>query len=94
LKFTPASGRVTLETHTDDATAVLAVTDTGIGIPSDEMSLVFERFWRGGRARTAAGSGIGLTVVAQLVRAHGGVVAVESEPGRGTRIEARLPTAE
>ncbi len=94
LKFTPASGRVTVETHAEGATAVLAVTDTGIGIASDELPRVFERFWRGNGVRTVAGSGIGLTVVDQLVRAHGGVVAIESELARGTRMEVRLPVAE
>jgi len=68
------------------------VSDTGIGIPQNEQSRVFERFWRGASARGVAGSGIGLTVVNELARAHGGDVSVDSELGHGTRVTVRIPS--
>src|SRR6516225_1782324 len=85
LKFTPAGGRVEVRVHPDGNQAVLDVIDTGIGIPADELPHVFDRFWRGAEAQNVAGNGVGLTVVAELVRAHGGRASVESEPGRGSR---------
>jgi len=70
------------------------VADTGSGISPDELPRIFDRFWRGRGATGVVGSGIGLAVVAELVRAHGGTVNAASTPGRGTTITVTLPRAE
>jgi two-component system sensor histidine kinase BaeS len=92
-KFTPAGGRVTLSTALDGDRATLSVSDTGVGIPADELPHIFERFWRGANPAGATGSGIGLAVVAEIVRGHNGDLAARSEPGRGTVIVVSLPRA-
>jgi two-component system sensor histidine kinase BaeS len=94
LKFTPPGGRVTLEAGPEDGQARLSVADTGAGIPSDELPRIFDRFWRGRRAAGVAGSGIGLAVVAELVRAHGGAVTATSTLGQGTQLIVTLPRAD
>ena len=91
LKFTPPGGSVEVSVGVHDGTASLAVADTGSGISPDELPHVFERFWRGRGARETAGSGVGLAVVDELVRAHGGSVSAESEPGRGSVFTVELP---
>jgi two-component system sensor histidine kinase BaeS len=91
LKYTPPGGRVEVRVTNDRGTAQLAVRDTGPGIPPDELPHVFRRFWRGEAGRNVTGSGIGLTVVAELIRAHRGTVGVESPPGGGTRVVVTLP---
>jgi signal transduction histidine kinase len=93
LKFTPAGGTVTIRTRQDDGSAVLEVTDTGVGIPADELPRVFDRFWRGGAAAQTSGSGIGLAVAAELTHAHGGTLTAASQPGAGTRLTLTLPRA-
>ena len=92
LKFTPTGGRVDLRLHQVGGFAMLEVTDTGPGIPPQDLGHVFERFWRGG-APHAGGSGIGLAVVRELVEAHGGQVDVTSEFGKRTAFTVRLPRA-
>jgi two-component system sensor histidine kinase BaeS len=91
LKFTPAGGSVLLETGPRQARATLSVSDTGMGIQPDELPHIFERFYRGQRAAGITGSGIGLAVVAELVRAHDGRLDVASTPGQGTKITVTLP---
>jgi signal transduction histidine kinase len=73
--------------------AALVVRDTGIGMAASELPHLFERFHRieGARARTHEGSGIGLALVKQLVRAHGGTISVRSEPGLGSAFKVTLP---
>ena len=93
LKFTPAGGQVMVETVAAGTQARLRVSDTGCGIPADELPRIFDRFWRGRQAAKVAGSGIGLTVAAELVRAHGGRLDAASEPGAGTQITVTLPAA-
>ena len=92
LKFTPSGGEVRFELRAEEGTAVIRVSDSGPGIPPEELPLVFDRFFRGKGSR-ARGSGIGLTVARELVRAHGGKIEVESEPGTGTTFTVRLPGA-
>jgi len=94
LKFTPAEGQVTLETRQDDDFGELRVSDTGIGIPPDELPHIAERFFRGQRSAEVAGSGIGLTIVAELVRAHRGTLNFVSQPGQGTIVTITLPLAD
>jgi two-component system, OmpR family, sensor histidine kinase BaeS len=94
LKFTPAGGRVTVQSQTTGPSALLRVTDTGTGIPADELPHIFERFWRGRQAAPVSGSGIGLAVAAELARAHGGQLTASSEPGRGTEMTLTLPAAD
>jgi signal transduction histidine kinase len=90
LKFTPTGGRVGLTLRAEGDRAVISVSDTGPGIPADEIASVFDRFFRG-RGVRAGGSGIGLTVARELVRAHGGEIRVASEPRQGTTFTVSLP---
>lgn len=93
LAFTPAGGRVEVNVAAIDGVVRLAVSDSGVGIPAQDIPHVFERFWRGAGGRGRSGSGIGLAVVDELVRAHGGSVTAESAPGRGARFVVELPRA-
>ncbi len=80
---------------TSEGDVELSVRDTGIGIPEAELPRLFERFHRvaGAMGRSIEGSGIGLALVQELVKQHGGVIAVESRLGEGTRVVVRLPRA-
>jgi two-component system sensor histidine kinase BaeS len=82
---------VTVRSSRQGADAVLEVADTGPGIPEDERTRVWERFYRGRSGRLADGSGIGLAVVKELVDAHGGQVNIDEVAGGGARFTVRLP---
>lgn len=92
LKFT-LKGAIHVRQHRIGNEVVLEVADTGAGIPAHELERAFERFHRivGAQARTHEGSGIGLALVNELARQHGGVVEVESTLGRGSTFRVRLP---
>jgi len=93
LKFSKPGGTITVDTATVGDEAVLHVADTGIGIAVEDLPRIFDRFWRGQEAAHTSGSGIGLAIAAELARAHGGILSAESEPGAGTRMTLRLPSA-
>jgi PAS domain S-box-containing protein len=92
IKFTPEGGVVTVRLAEDGESALLEVSDTGIGIPASEQSQLFERFFRASTAMTHAiqGTGLGLTIVRGIVDAHGGEVACTSVEGGGTTFTVRL----
>jgi two-component system sensor histidine kinase BaeS len=91
LKFTNQGGTVVVRVRPRDGAGVLEVVDTGVGIPSEELPHVFDRFWRGREAGRLAGSGIGLAVVRTLVDAQGGTIDVESQPDHGSRFLVTFP---
>ena len=93
LRYTPAGGTVTVRTRCDATQAVIEVADTGIGIATDDLPYIFERFWRSDKSRAQAtgGTGIGLAIVKELVTAHEGRVDVTSRLGQGTTMTVRLP---
>ncbi len=93
VRYCRPGDRVIVCAHAENGSAVLEVADTGPGIPADELLHVFDRLWRGHRARSVTGSGIGLAVVRELVAAHGGTVTATSPPGGGTAVTIRLPRA-
>jgi signal transduction histidine kinase len=92
FKFT-RQGEIALRVRESDDGFLLAVADTGIGIPASELPRIFDRFHRvaSAWARTHEGTGIGLSLVRELVELHGGRVAVQSEPGRGTTFTVTIP---
>jgi hypothetical protein len=92
FKFT-FDGAITIILSEFEGSARLTVRDTGTGIPEQELPLIFDRFHRveNARARTHEGSGIGLALVHDLVRLHGGTIEAESKPGVGTAFTVTLP---
>ena len=92
LKFT-FNGGITVGLRRVDTTAVLEVADTGIGIPTADLELLFDRFHqvRGARGRSAEGSGIGLALARELVALHGGTISAASRLGEGSTFTVRLP---
>jgi len=95
IRHTPAGGIVALEGMVDGGDIVLAVADTGIGMPAEDLPHIFKRFYRGDRSRTreTGGAGLGLALVQELTEAMGGQVSVESTPGQGSRFSVRLKRA-
>ncbi|WP_128104386.1 two-component system histidine kinase PnpS [Paenibacillus sp. DCT19] len=97
INYTPEGGRVklqvTVEHEDDEEQVVFAVSDTGIGIPKNDLPRIFERFYRvdKGRSRNSGGTGLGLSIVKHLVELHHGKLSVESELGLGTTFRVTLP---
>ena len=92
-KYTPPGGEIRVETQLDDETAVLSVSDSGVGIDAELLPQIFELFTQSERSldRSRGGLGVGLSVVDGLVKMHGGKVEVTSEVGAGSRFVVRLP---
>jgi signal transduction histidine kinase len=93
IKYSGDSRRISVSASLEEQAVAIAVQDFGIGIKKEDIDRVFERFCRGGDelTRTVKGSGLGLTLVREIVAAHRGKVHVESEPGRGSVFSIRLP---
>jgi signal transduction histidine kinase len=94
IRHTPAGGTITLTAVPNEDRVQIMVADTGEGIPAADLAHIFDRFWRGDRARThldGAGGGLGLAIAQQLVQAHGGTINVESTVGAGTTFTIDLP---
>lgn len=91
VKYTPKGGRVSLKTTEGEDTVAVEVSDTGVGIPEDQVPHVFERFYRADEARSTEGSGLGLAIASQIVQDHGGSIEVRSKVGEGSTFTLRLP---
>jgi NtrC-family two-component system sensor histidine kinase KinB len=94
LKNTPPGGQVTVSARAEGALVNFAIEDTGSGIPEEYISHVFEKFFHVPGRDQERGSGLGLSIVKEIIEAHGGKIAVSSEPGEGTRFTFTLKAAE
>lgn len=92
IKYSHDGGRIALRVEEDGDEVLISIQDNGIGIPPEDLPHIFEGFYRGRDAQTAAtGHGIGLAVSRQIIEAHNGSIAVESDLGRGSTFVVRLP---
>jgi signal transduction histidine kinase len=95
VRYTADGGRVHVQARRDGSNALVTVHDTGIGIGEQELSRVFERFYRADEARNrqSGGAGLGLAIARELVSRHGGKISVESTEGAGSTFTVQLPLA-
>ncbi len=95
VKFSPPGGQVRVQVAVEEGVAVVAVSDSGPGVPEEEIPRLFERFYRGSAARRAdvPGVGLGLAICRLLVESQGGGISVASTPGGGATFRVRLPLA-
>jgi signal transduction histidine kinase len=91
LKYTPPGGRVRVSTSVRPEEVLLAVSDTGPGVPPTERAAIWRRLYRGDASRSQRGLGLGLSLVRAIVEAHGGSVGVDAAPGGGACFTVRLP---
>ncbi|MDA1174820.1 MAG: ATP-binding protein, partial [Chloroflexi bacterium] len=93
IRHTPERGTVAVTVQTAGSNALVSITDTGLGIPQEELVRIFDRFHRldPSRARATGGAGLGLTIAKQLVEADGGTISVSSNPGEGSTFSFTLP---
>ena len=95
LKFTPRNGEISIKLYKDASDCYVRIKDNGIGIPKDELPYIFERFYRVDKSREVTeGSGIGLTIVNNIVKLHGGKITVNSVLGKGTVFTIRFTSLE
>jgi two-component system phosphate regulon sensor histidine kinase PhoR len=93
IKFTPKRGHVSVSATQSDDNVVIAVRDTGVGIPAGDVPRIFERFFKADRARSGGGTGLGLAIARHIVEAHGGRIWVESSVGEGSTFSFTLQVA-
>jgi signal transduction histidine kinase len=96
VKYTPPGGQVAVSLRSVDGFAVAEVEDSGIGISSEDLPHIFERFYRADKARSRdlGGAGLGLSIARWIAQAHRGEIQVESVPGQGSNFRVRLPLAD
>jgi signal transduction histidine kinase len=94
IKFTPPGGSIRLEAERAGGDLVLAVSDTGVGIPVADQERVFDKFERGDPRTYQTGAGLGLSLVKSLIELHGGRVTIESSAETGTTVRCHLPTGQ
>jgi len=95
LRYTPENGRVGVQLRAEARSVLVAVTDTGPGISTDDLPHIFDRFYRAdkSRSREGGGSGLGLAIARSIIAAHGGRIWAESKTGQGTTLAFTLPVA-
>lgn len=93
IKFTPEGGTISIDAIETGEDVRICVSDTGPGIPKDEQTRIFERFYKADRARSQGGTGLGLAIARHIVEGHGGRIWVESQPGHGATFCFTLPKA-
>jgi signal transduction histidine kinase len=93
LKYAPAGSEVTVSCAAEPGCVRVTVSDSGPGIDKDELPHLFQRYFRTRQAQGTEGLGLGLYASALIVRAHGGTIEAESEPGQGSRFHVTLPLA-
>lgn len=93
IKFTPPRGTITISTAVDGDSVRVDIADSGAGIARDDLSHVFERFYKGDKARSGEGTGMGLAIAKHVVEAHGGKIRVQSEEKKGSTFSFSLPLA-
>jgi heavy metal sensor kinase len=93
VKYTPSGGHVDVRLVSDDGFAVASIRDTGVGIASEDIAHVFDRFYRADRARSrdSGGTGLGLSIGRWIAEAHRGEIRVQSEPAKGSTFQVRIP---
>ncbi len=93
IRYTPAPGTVSISLRREGQMAIVAITDTGVGIPAEDIPFIFERFYRvdKSRSRVEGGTGLGLAICRYIAEAHGGKIEVESQVGAGSTFSVWLP---
>lgn len=93
IKYTPSGGSIAIDAYHDQDQTVILVKDTGVGIPPEEISKIWDRLYRGDKSRSQPGLGLGLSLVKAVVQAHKGRIEVHSVPGAGSVFTLHFPTA-
>jgi len=91
IKFTPPEGEVEISARSETGKILVSVRDTGTGISPDDLPRIFERFYKGAKARSGGGDGLGLAIAKHIIRAHNGEIWAESEFGKGSTFTFSLP---
>jgi two-component system phosphate regulon sensor histidine kinase PhoR len=91
IKFTPSGGKIRVSAVKQGNKITVAVADTGIGIPEDDLPRMFERFYKTDKSRKSGGTGLGLSIAKHIVQAHGGEISVQSQEGKGSTFSFSLP---
>jgi len=93
IKFTPPGGNITAGAQLGQNRVVFFVKDTGVGIQPEDLSRIFERFYKADQSRSGGGTGVGLSIARHTVEAHKGRIWAESKPGEGSTFYFSLPLA-
>jgi signal transduction histidine kinase len=91
IKYTPSGEKLTVTVNIDNNHALITVSDTGMGIPEEDLPHIFERFYRGEKSRSETGNGLGLSLAYAFVRAHQGTIEVKSQLSMGSSFIVKLP---
>ncbi|MFN2262752.1 MAG: ATP-binding protein [Anaerolineales bacterium] len=91
IKFTPSGGSITVSCRQSERQILFAISDTGVGIPTEDIPRIFERFYKADRARAGGGTGLGLAISRHIIEAHQGEIWAESIEGRGSKFTFSVP---